>query len=147
MDKLTEMVTSYYPMSTASQIVFSNSIKSFQMQSNTILDYESQDFSRVPVFVGRLLSKMEENGIRINSLSAPEGTITYRHKSTLDKFSEMPNYGFTEEEITSTIQEDIIKSFEGKDLSIFTIIPYVNKNERSFECYIRMEDIINEQSR
>jgi|688.fasta_scaffold554050_3 hypothetical protein len=139
MDKLTEMVTSYYPMSTESQIVFSNSIKSWQMQSNTMIDYESQDFSMVPVFVGRLLSKMEEKGIRVNSLSDTDETITYRHKSNLDEFLEVPDYGFKSEEITSLIQEDIIKTFTGKELSIFTIIPHVNKNEKSFECYIRMK--------
>ena len=139
MDKLTEIVTSHYPMSFESQIIFSNSIKSFQSRSNSILDYESQDFSRVPVFVGRLLSKMEENGIKIISLTEPDGTFTYRHKTNLDDFSELPDYGFKEEEITHTIQEDIIKSFEGKELHVFTITPYIDKNDRSFSCYMRMK--------
>jgi hypothetical protein len=138
MNKLTEMVTSYYPMSEESQIVFENSINSWQMGSNSMLNYESQDFSRVPIFVGRLLSKMEENGIKIKSLPAPEGTFTYRHKSNLSEFLESPDFGFKEEEITHSVHEDIINSFLGKELSIFTITPYVDAVEKTFSFYIRM---------
>jgi hypothetical protein len=103
-----------------------------------MINYESQDFSRVPIFIGRLLSKMEENGIKIKSLPAPEGTFTYRHKSNLSEFLESPDFGFKEEEITHSVHEDIINSFLGKELSIFTITPYVDSVEKTFSFYIRM---------
>ena len=145
MEELKQLITQHYPMTDNSWDVFQRSQQSFFDRTNTLLDYESIDPGRVPVFLSKLLNRLETAGITIESLDNPfnEQTnrgvptikVSYYFGSVLDGLSSK----YAGEEIMSVTIDNVVNYVKEKTnkIAIYSIAPEINKSEYTFNVYIR----------
>lgn len=132
MNELRELIESYYPLSDDAFKVVTQSLKT--IGSNKIIDYRSVDIEKVPVFLAKLLHKLEEEGATINFLEKPDQTSTYRNSYY---FGEVDNPYISEEEIMSAVIDDIVQAHKGKTIDLFSIAVAVEKDTYKFLTYLR----------
>lgn len=135
--QLKELIREYYPISEESMKVLENSVHSFLMNSNTMLDYSTQKSELVPVFISKLFNSLENAGSSIKEIEEPAGTSTYRYKHKLRDIWDGLSFEYAEEEIMSLVIKGLCEDFAGKDLQIYTITPYFDRAEKEYLVYIR----------
>lgn len=135
MKNLIDLVQIHYPMSVNGEKIFKNSLNSFNMQSNNNMNYETQDPLIFPVFVSKIIHELEEFGIILNSLDSPVESFTWiTYINTIDGYIGE----YHEEELITSIIADVVDSFKNNTtMEIWTIMPYVNINDKRIECHIR----------
>jgi hypothetical protein len=145
MNELKQLITQHYPMSDNAWDVFQTSQQSFFDRTNTMLDYNSVDPGTVPVFLSKLLNRLETAGITIESLDDPfhEQTkrgvptfkVSYHFGSVLDGLP----IKYVDEEIMSVTIDDVVNYVKEKTdkIAIYSITPEINKSEYKFNIYIR----------
>jgi hypothetical protein len=145
MEELKQLITQHYPMTDNSWDVFQRSQQSFFARTNTMLDYDSVDPGTVPVFLSKLLNRLETAGITIESLENPvhEKTnrgvptfkVSYYFGSVLDGLP----IKYADEEITSVTIDDVVNYVKEKTdkIAIYSITPEIDKKEYKFNVYIR----------
>jgi hypothetical protein len=147
MNELKELITQHYPMTDDAWDVFQRSQQSFfdRTNTNTTLDYDSIDPGTVPVFLSKLLNRLETAGITIESLDDPfhEQTkrgvptfkVSYYFGSVLDGLP----IKYADEEIMSVTIDDVVNYVKEKTdkIAIYSITPEINKIEYKFNVYIR----------
>lgn len=135
LDALVKIATKNYPISEEAINVFKNTMISYTNQSNTMLDYTTQDPTIVPVFLVKLLHKLESSGIKIISVPVPtQDVYTHLHKLDMGSF----HGRFAEEAVMSAIIDDLVESFKNNEqMEIYTIIPYVDRGTKTYATYIR----------
>ena len=133
MNELRELIESYYPLSDDAFKVVTQSLKT--IGSNKIIDYHSVDIEKVPVFLAKLLHKLEEEGATINFLEKTDQTSTYRNSYYFGEVIDNPY--ISEEEIMSAVIDDIVQAHKGKTIDLFSIAVAVEKDTYKFLTYLR----------
>lgn len=133
MNELRELIESYYPLSDDAFKVVTQSLKS--IGSNKIIDYKSIDIEKIPVFLAKLLHKLEEEGATINFLENPNQASTYRNSYYFGEVIDNPY--ISEEEIMSAVIDDIVHTYKGKKIDLFSIAVALDKDTYKFLTYLR----------
>lgn len=145
MNELKQLITQHYPMTDDAWDVFQRSQQSFFDRTSTILNYDSVDPSTVPVFLSKLLNRLETVGITIKSLDnlvhektkggVPTFKVSYYFGSILDGLP----IKYAEEEIISVVINNVVNYIKEKtdNIAIYSITPEINKREYKFNVYIR----------
>ena len=150
MNNLKELINEHYPVTDASWDIIERSIKSYFDRTNTIINYESVDPAQLPVFLGKLLNRLEAAGVQIESLDNPfyepiKGSIsTHKYMYYFGSILDGLPIKYASEEVMSASIDDVVENLKSKSdkIKIYTITPEVNKTEYKFNIYIR--GIINE---
>lgn len=150
MNNLKELINEHYPITEASWDIVQRSLKSYFDKTSTIIDYESIDPAQLPVFLGKLLNRVEAAGVQIESLDNPfhEPTrmvvSTHKYMYYFGSILDGLPIKYANEEVMSASIDDVVENLKSKSdkISIYTITPEVNKTEYKFNVYIR--GIINE---
>jgi hypothetical protein len=137
-----ETIQQFYPVSDGAYQVIEQSLHSFIEGTNTMLDYGTQDVSIVPVFLAKLFNRLENNGSKIIPVTLPQSTSTYRQKYKFGHLLEIWTISnFFEEEVISVVIEDLVQSYSGKEMQIYSVTPYIDKADKHFYTYIRAKSI------
>lgn len=150
MNDLKELINEHYPISEASWDIVQRSLKSYFDKTSTMIDYESTDPAMMPVFLGKLLNRLEAAGVQIESLDNPfheptkMGVSTHKYMYYFGYILDGLPIGYASEEVMAAAIDDVVENLKSKTdkISIYTITPEVNKTEYKFNIYIR--GIINE---
>jgi hypothetical protein len=145
MDELKQLITQHYPMTDDAWDVFQRSQQSFFDRTNTMLDYDSIDPGTVPVFLSKLLNRLETAGITIESLENP---VRKKTKRAVPTFKVSYYFGsildglpikYADEEIMSATIDDVVNYIKEKTvkIAIYSIVPEIDKKEYKFNVYIR----------
>ena len=150
MNNLKELINEHYPISESSWDIVQRSLKSYFDRTNTIINYESTDPAMMPVFLGKLLNRLESEGVQIESLDNPfhepiKGSVhTHKYMYYFGSILDGLPIKYASEEVMSASIDDVVENLKSKSdkIKIYTITPEVNKTEYKFNIYIR--GIINE---
>ncbi len=145
MEELKQLITQHYPMTDNAWDVFQRSQQSFFDRNNTMLDYDSVDPGILPVFLSKLLNRLETAGITIESLDNPfheptkRGVPTFKISYYFGSILDGLPIKYADEEIMSLTIYDVVNYVKEKSdkISIYSITPEINKNEYKFNVYIR----------
>lgn len=150
MNNLKELINEHYPVSEASWDIVQRSLKSYFDRTNTMINYESADPAMMPVFLGKLLNRLEAAGVQIESLDNPfhepikNGVSTHKYMYHFGSILDGLPIEYASEEVMSASIDDVVENLKTKTdkIKIYTITPEVNRTEYKFNIYIR--GIINE---
>lgn len=150
MNNLKELINEHYPISESSWDIVQRSLKSYFDRTNTIINYESTDPAMMPVFLGKLLNRLEAAGVQIESLDNPfyeaakMGVPTHKYMYYFGSILDGLPIEYASEEVMSASIDDVVENIKSNSdkIKIYTITPEVNRIEYKFNIYIRC--IINE---
>lgn len=150
MNNLKELINEHYPISESSWDIVQRSLKSYFDRTNTIINYESTDPAMMPVFLGKLLNRLEAAGVQIESLDNPfyeaakMGVPTHKYMYYFGSILDGLPIEYASEEVMSASIDDVVENIKSNSdkIKIYTITPEVNRTEYKFNIYIR--GIINE---
>ena len=153
MNNLKELINEHYPITETSWDIVQRSLKSYFDKTSTIIDYESVDPAQLPVFLSKLLNRLEVAGVQIESLDNPfhepikSIVCTHKYMYYFGSILDCLPIGYASEEVMSASIDDIVENLKSKPdkISIYTITPEVNKTEYKFNIYIR--GVINESKK
>lgn len=138
MNKISDLVTQYYPLSEDARLVLETSINSMLSGVNSLRPAKEYEKNLAPVFIGKLLNRLEESGIEIKRISSPTGTFTYRTKpigfgDLLETSSE-----FIMEETMEVVIEDIVQDYQSFNImEIYSIQPITDEDVKQFYVHLR----------
>jgi hypothetical protein len=134
MNEIEELISGYYPLSKEALMVVEQSLKS--IGSNTFIDYNSVEIEIVPVFIAKLLNRLEAGGSVINFVEMPQKTSVYKYSYLPKCVSDSIPIKHTEEEIMSIAINDIVNVNKGKTMDLFSISIAVDKKSYNFLTYL-----------
>ena len=127
MNELRELIEEYYQLSDDALKVVTQSLKS--IGSNKSIEVE-----KLPVFLAKMLNKLESEGVIINFVETPIDS-TYRYSYYFGEVIDNPY--ISEEEIMSAVIDDIVQAHKGKAIDLFSIAVAVEKGTHKFLTYLR----------
>jgi hypothetical protein len=135
MNELRELIEEYYHLSDDALKVVTQSLKS--IGSNKFIDYnKSIEVEKMPVFLAKMLNKLESEGVIINFVETPiDSTYKYSYDFGF-LFDGLPTKN-AEEEIMSVVIEDIVNANKGKTMDLFSISVSIEKHTCKFLTYLR----------
>jgi hypothetical protein len=133
MNEIEELISEYYPLSKEALMVVEQSLKS--IGSNTFIDYNSVEIEIVPVFIAKLLNRLEAGGVIINFLETPVDS-TYKYSYDFGFVFDGLSIKHAEEEIMSIAINDIVNVNKGKTMDLFSISIAVDKKSYNFLTYL-----------
>jgi hypothetical protein len=129
MNELRELIEEYYQLSDDALKVVTQSLKS--IGSNKSIEVE-----KLPVFLAKMLNKLESEGVTINFVETPIDS-TYRYSYDFGfVFDGLPIKN-AEEEIMSVVIDDIVNANKGKTMDLFSISVSIEKHTCKFLTYLR----------
>lgn len=134
MNEILELINEYYPLSDEAIEIIEQSLKSFDSNEDSV------DFEKVPVFLSKLLNRLEAGGTKINYNKSNENAILYEHSYTCTECFGNPY--ISEEELMSNVIDDLVGLYKGKTLNLFNITFSINKEKHTISTYLI--GIINE---
>lgn len=129
MNELRELIEEYYQLSDDALKVVTQSLKS--IGSNKSIEVE-----KLPVFLAKMLNKLESEGVTINFVETPiDSTYKYSYDFGF-VFDGIPSK-YAEEEIMSVVIDDIVNANKGKTMDLFSISVSIEKHTCKFLTYLR----------
>jgi hypothetical protein len=129
MNELRELIEEYYQLSDDALKVVTQSLKS--IGSNKSIEVE-----KLPVFLAKMLNKLESEGVTINFVETPiDSTYKYSYDFGF-VFDGLPIKN-AEEEIMSVVIDDIVNANKGKTMDLFSISVSIEKHTCKFLTYLR----------
>ena len=129
MNELRELIEEYYQLSDDALKVVTQSLKS--IGSNKSIEVE-----KLPVFLAKMLNKLESEGVTINFVETPiDSTYKYSYDFGF-VFDDLPIKN-AEEEIMSVVIDDIVNANKGKTMDLFSISVSIEKHTCKFLTYLR----------
>ena len=129
MNELRELIEEYYQLSDDALKVVTQSLKS--IGSNKSIEVE-----KLPVFLAKMLNKLESEGVTINFVETPIDS-TYKYSYDFGFVFDGIPIKNAEEEIMSVVIDDIVNANKGKTMDLFSISVSIEKNTCKFLTYLR----------
>lgn len=129
MNELRELIEEYYQLSDDAFKVVTQSLKSIGSNKSIEVD-------KLPVFLAKMLNKLESEGVIINFVETPiDSTYKYSYDFGF-VFDGLPIKN-AEEEIMSVVIDDIVNANKGKTMDLFSISVSIEKHTCKFLTYLR----------
>jgi len=129
MNELRELIEEYYQLSDDALKVITQSLKS--IGSNKSIEVE-----KMPVFLAKMLNKLESEGVTINFVETPIDS-TYKYSYDFGLVFDGLSIKHAEEEIMSIVIDDIVNANKGKTMDLFSISVSIEKHTCKFLTYLR----------
>ena len=129
MNELRELIEEYYQLSDDALKVVTQSLKS--IGSNKSIEVE-----KLPVFLAKMLNKLESEGVTINFVETPIDS-TYKYSYDFGFVLDGIPSKYAEEEIMSVVIDDIVNANKGKTMDLFSISVSIEKHTCKFLTYLR----------
>ena len=129
MNELRELIEEYYQLSDDALKVVTQSLKS--IGSNKSIEVE-----KLPVFLAKMLNKLESEGVTINFLETPIDSM-YKYSYDFGFVLDGIPSKYAEEEIMSVVIDDIVNANKGKTMDLFSISVSIEKHTCKFLTYLR----------
>ena len=129
MNELRELIEEYYQLSDDALKVVTQSLKS--IGSNKSIEVE-----KLPVFLAKMLNKLESEGVTINFVETPIDSM-YKYSYDFGFVLDGIPSKYAEEEIMSVVIDDIVNANKGKTMDLFSISVSIEKHTCKFLTYLR----------